>query len=405
MSTIMNSNIEKFDICIVGGSIAGNYLSYLLSKTDLKIAIIEEHEEIGLPFQCAGIISKKLSKLIELPKNIVLNHVEIARLVAPSGKSIRLSGDEQPYVVDRIALDKLFYEKVKDNINITYFLGERFKSFEYLQKSHQKQVLLQTSKRQLQVKLLIGCDGPLSTVAGSLGIRNKVIYGAQIRVNGNFNQNEALMYFDQRWKELFGWIVPEGNKIYRIGLASSKNASKNIKIFLNKLNVKYENKISQQGGIIPVGTMNKSAFDNVLLLGDSACQVKATTGGGIVMLLSCAKYAADCIIKCVKTNNFSRKAIKKYYEKPILVHIGKELKLHYMIRTVIENFSSEDFDNFVQILNTTNVGNIISFYGDMDFPKRMILKLLRNSIVLKFLINFLRKNPLIIIKLLKIMLH
>jgi len=401
----MNSNIEKFDICIVGGSIAGNYLSYLLSKTDLRIAIIEEHEEIGLPFQCAGIISKKLDRLIELPKDIVLNRVEIARLVAPSGKSIRLSGDEQPYIVDRIALDKLFYEKVKDNKNITYFLGEKYKSFNYFQIDHQKQVLIQTSKRQLQAKLLIGCDGPLSTIASSMGIKNRVIYGAQIRVKGNFNQNEALMYFDPRWKELFGWIVPEGENINRIGLASSKNAIKNLKIFLNKLNVKYDNKINQQGGIIPIGTMNKSAFDNVLLLGDSACQVKATTGGGIIMLLTCAKYAGDCIIKCVKTNNFSRKTIKRYYEKPILAYVGKELKIHYMIRTILEHFNNEDFNIFIQILNNNNVGDIISFYGDMDFPKRMIFKLLRNSLVLKFLISFLRKNPLIIIKLLKSILH
>ena len=361
----MNSNIDKFDICIVGGSIAGNYLNYLLSKTDLKIAIIEEHEEIGLPFQCAGIISKKLDKLIELPKDIVLNRVEIARLVAPSGKSIRLSGDEQPYIVDRIAFDKLFYEKVKDNKNITHFLGEKYKSFNYIQIDHQKQVLIQTSKRQLQAKLLIGCDGPLSTIASSMGIKNRVIYGAQIRIKGNFNQNEALMYFDPRWKELFGWIVPEGENIYRIGLASSKNAIKNLKIFLNKLNIKYDNKINQQGGIIPIGTMNKSAFDNVLLLGDSACQVKATTGGGIVMLLTCAKYACDCIIKCVKANNFSRKIIKRYYEKPILAHVGKELKIHFMIRTILEHFNNEDFNIFIQILNNNNVGDIISFYGDI----------------------------------------
>lgn len=401
----MESNIENFDICIIGGSIAGNYLSYLLSKTELKIAIIEEHEEIGLPFQCAGIISKKLSKLIELPKDIVLNRVEIARLVAPSGKSITLSGDERPYIVDRIALDKLFYEKIKDNRNITYFFGEKFKSFDYIQNDYQKQVLIQTSKRQIKSKLLIGCDGPLSTVARALGVRNKIIYGAQIRVKGNFNQHEALMYFDPRWKELFGWVVPEGKNIYRIGLASSKNAIKNLKIFLKKLNINFENKINQQGGIIPIGLMNNLSFDNVLLLGDSACQVKATTGGGIVMLLSCARYAADCVMKCCKMNDFSRKKIKKYYEKPSLAHVGKELKIHYMIRTVIEHFNTEDYDIFIQILNNTNVGDIISFYGDMDFPKRMILKLMRNSMVLKFLISFLRKNPLIIIKLLKIILH
>ena len=77
----MVENFEKFDICIIGGSIAGNYLAYLLSNSPLKIAIIEEHKEIGIPFQCAGIISQKLGQLIELPKEIVLNKSATARAV------------------------------------------------------------------------------------------------------------------------------------------------------------------------------------------------------------------------------------------------------------------------------------------------------------------------------------
>ena len=61
----MNREISTFDVCIIGGSIAGNYLCYLLSNTKLKVAVIEEHMEVGLPLQCAGIVSQKLSRLIE----------------------------------------------------------------------------------------------------------------------------------------------------------------------------------------------------------------------------------------------------------------------------------------------------------------------------------------------------
>ena len=54
----MDSNLATFDVCIIGGSIAGNYLCYLLSNTNLKIVVIEEHQQVGLPLQCAGIVSK-----------------------------------------------------------------------------------------------------------------------------------------------------------------------------------------------------------------------------------------------------------------------------------------------------------------------------------------------------------
>jgi flavin-dependent dehydrogenase len=105
----MDPSIEKFDICIVGGSIAGNFLSFLLSKTNLKIAVIEEHKKIGLPLQCAGIVSQKLCKIIKLPKEVVLNRVKVAKIVAPQGNFIKLSSTEEPYIIDRVALDRFFY--------------------------------------------------------------------------------------------------------------------------------------------------------------------------------------------------------------------------------------------------------------------------------------------------------
>ena len=395
-------SIEHYDVCIVGASISGNYLTYLLSKSNIKIVVLEDHKEIGLPFQCAGIISQKLSKLIELPKEIVLNRVNTAKIVSPSGNFIKLSGNERPYVIDRIKFDHLFYNKVKDNPNITYYLAERYKSFEYRIDDGKKYVLIETSKRKIIAKMVIGCDGPLSLVGKQLKIKNDVIYASQIRVKANFYDHEAAMYFNPQWKQLFGWIVPEGNSIYRIGIASARNVNKWFQHFLNELSVDIKERIDQQGGIIPYGVMNNLAFDNVLLIGDAAGQVKATTGGGIIMLLTAAKYASNCIHRCFEKENFSKRIIQKYYEKPCSQTIGKELKLHYIIRLILENFRNKDFDNFFKIIKEVKIEHLITFYGDMDFPKTLVIKLLLNRTVLSFMFKFLIKNPLIIFKILKL---
>ncbi|MCJ7649694.1 MAG: NAD(P)-binding protein, partial [Candidatus Lokiarchaeota archaeon] len=194
-------NIENFDVCIVGASIAGNYIAYLLSKSHIKIVVLEEHKDIGLPFQCAGIISQKLAQLIQLPEEIVLNRVKTAKIFSPLGNSIKLSGNEHPYVIDRIALDRLFYGKNINTKNITYYLGERFRSFKYREENGQKCVLIDTSKRLIKVKMLIGCDGPLTSVGKPLKVKNKVLYATQIRIKGNFHEKEAVMYFHPLWKE------------------------------------------------------------------------------------------------------------------------------------------------------------------------------------------------------------
>ncbi len=389
----MNNSSNVCDVCIIGASIAGNYLAYLLSRSGLNIAIIEEHKEIGIPLQCAGIISKKLTQLIDVPEEIILNRVKIAKIFSPSGGSIELSGDEEPYIIDRVALDRLFYKKNQIKQNIEYFLDEKFKTFHYFKENNQKLIQIETSKRIVSAKILVGCDGPISTVGKLLGIQNNTISAIQIRIKGNFDENKTNLYLDPQWKELFGWIVPEGKNIYRIGLASSRNISKKFKIFLNQLNIDVRNKISQQGGIIPIGKMNKMAFDNILLLGDSACQVKATTGGGIVMLLNASKIAATCIIRCFKENCFSKNFIKKNYEKVCARTIGKQLKINYLIRIIFENFHSDDFDDLFKIIKTAKIEKIISLYGDMDFPRSLIFKLARNFTFLKFLFRILKKNP------------
>ena len=308
---MMERNFDNFDVCIIGASLAGNYLCYLLSNSDLSIAVIEEHEKIGLPFQCAGIVSQKIKKIIDLPENLILNRVHVAKIVSPSGKFIKLSGTEEPYIIDRIGLDRFYYETVKSKENINYYLGEKFKSFEYVKENKKKLIKIETTKRIIKTRMLIGCDGPLSSVANSLGIKNENLYATQVRIKADFNEDEVVMYFDPRWKEMFGWIVPEGKNVYRIGLGSLRNTAKNFNIFLMKYSLDIKQKIDSQGGLIPYGTMNKLAFDNILLLGDSAGQVKSTTGGGIIMLLTAAKYAANSIQKCFRKSNFSKKNIKK----------------------------------------------------------------------------------------------
>ena len=390
------------DVIIIGASLAGNYLTWLLSKSKYRIIVIEEHSEVGIPFQCAGILSRKLTELIDIPDSIILNQVQVAKLISPSGGFIKLKGDESPYIVDRVALDKFYYNMVKDMKNVTYLLNEKFKNFTYCPENWGKIIKVQTSKRELSTRLLIGCDGPLSSVASQLGIKNKVIYASQARVRASFNQDEAVMIFNSAWKELFAWIVPEGGNVYRIGLACHKKPATKFNTLMNYLKLKEKNIINRQGGIIPYGMMNRLAFDNVLLLGDAAGQVKATTGGGIIMLLTATKYANHCIENCLKLNKFTQKYIRKWYEKPCYKAIGRQLKIHYILRILLEHFSAEDFSLLFKTVKSAKIEKLISIYGDMDFPLRMIFKLLQNMFILKFLFNFLIRKSLLIHKIMKI---
>ena len=52
-------------ISIIGGGPIGAYTAYLLAKAGEQVRIFEEHNKIGKPVQCAGIVSKNLFKVLD----------------------------------------------------------------------------------------------------------------------------------------------------------------------------------------------------------------------------------------------------------------------------------------------------------------------------------------------------
>ena len=400
---MMRQNLKvnfEIDVCIIGGSIAGNYLACLLAEQNVKCCVIEEHEILGLPFQCAGIISQKILNLAPFPKSLILNRVKTAKIVAPNNQSIELSGNENPVIIDRIEFDKFFGMKAQE-MGVKYYLGEKYISHWGLPNN---KIFIKTSKHGIVAKIIVGADGPFSKVAKRYGIKNTLIPAVQARVKFNYDLNMTAMHFDQEWKELFGYIVPEGEKdICRIGLATLNHPNKAFRSFLKNMGADPSQIISKQGGALPFGYPKQFAFKNAVLLGDSACMVKATTGGGIVMLVSAAKILAPAISKSLKNNDFSQRFFRKNYEKPVKHGIGIELRLHYLIRIILMELKSEDFNRFFRIyLNSKDLQEIVENYADMDFPLKLVGKLLLNREFMQYVFHLIIRNLHIIPKIIKI---
>ncbi|MBD3353086.1 MAG: geranylgeranyl reductase family protein [Candidatus Lokiarchaeota archaeon] len=389
----MNISEEKLpctcDVCIIGANIAGSYLAYLLAQKGIDIIVVEKNRETGLPLRCAGIISQKLASIIDLDRKIVLNRVQTAQIVAPNNLKLELRGKERPFIVDRVKLDKSFYEKAK-NLGVTFLFRERFLTY---RKKKSDSLEIRTSKRKIYCQIIVGCDGPHSRVAKLNGVRQKLITGMQIRVRYKWPKNFVKMIFNPKWKELFGWIIPEGNGICRIGMGAYNNPGKNFREFLVNLSIKKPDIIDHQGGMIPYGYIRHIAFERTLLLGDAACMVKATTGGGVIMLLSSAGYAANSIQKSLNARDFSKKFLIRHYERKVKKKIGLDLKIHYLIRFLLTQMSVDDLNQLFRLIkNNKNIQNIIENYADMDFPKSIIIKILLNRDFILYLFKMIVKN-------------
>ena len=45
---------DNYDVIVIGAGPVGGYLAWKLTQSGLTVLLVEEHSEIGRPFQCAG---------------------------------------------------------------------------------------------------------------------------------------------------------------------------------------------------------------------------------------------------------------------------------------------------------------------------------------------------------------
>ena len=99
---------ENKDVVIAGGSISGLLCARELSQNNHNITILEEHDKIGVPEKCDGLISvNALSSLGVIPnKKTIQNKITGARFFSPSGKLIDIDSSN----LDIIVLDRKEFE-------------------------------------------------------------------------------------------------------------------------------------------------------------------------------------------------------------------------------------------------------------------------------------------------------
>jgi geranylgeranyl reductase family protein len=380
--------MKHYDVIVVGAGPSGGYVTSLLSKQGFEVGLFEEHNEIGRPVQCAGLVSLRVFDLIG-SKLGVINEISGAKVHSPLGKTLTIMGEKpKACVIDRTKFDGALVEKAV-NEGCALSLGSKVKSVKRKEDKIKVEVKRAGKTNEFSSDLIIGCDGVGSVVARSFYFpKPKEVlsgFGAECILHKKLDPTYVDIFVGNEIAPgFFAWLIPTDNGA-RVGLCASRDKKNTKNYFENLLSQKeVKNRLGKIkieryiAGAIPLGPLKKIVSDNVMLVGDSACQVKPLSGGGIYLGLLSAEHAAKVASKALEAGNVSEKILQKY-PKLVQNDVGKELKRAHQLRKIYLKLSDEHFEEGVKVLNDEKIISLLSKQGDIDYPSGLTKAVLKKA--------------------------
>ncbi len=409
-----------YDVSIVGGGPAGLVAAKEIAKEGYRVCIIEEHQEIGYPVQCSGLFSVSgLNTLgLKLDDSIISNTIKGGRFFSPKGKELLAYSDvERAYVVERKLFDKYLAReavragaeillktrmiglKVDGNVSIKVE-GLRRKAENSRHDAHLGFSSNQERKDTITSKLLIGADGTKSNVARLTGLpgQRKVVAAAQIEVEqADVAPDVAELYLGREYApNFYGWILPKGD-VFEVGVGVREPKLPlltYLKRFINNhpvasKKIKSKSILELNMGGIPIGLKEDTVRDRVMIVGDAAGQVKATTGGGVITGCIASLIAGRACINALESNDFSKGFLKQEYEDRWKEELGFEFEVHRALRQMFDSMTDDQLEEFFEIAIEEDVSSLMVKYQDTDRPSEFVKELLKNERLLDMVQKFL----------------
>ncbi|MEM3399971.1 MAG: NAD(P)/FAD-dependent oxidoreductase [Candidatus Micrarchaeia archaeon] len=353
------------DVVVVGAGPSGSFAAAEAAKNGANVLVYEEHNHVGVPVQCAGLVSKSgLDSLGIDYRKSVLNEMIGANIFSPSGNLIVAKAREvKACVIDREVFDTLVFD-MAERTGAKFIFGKRVKKSDVM-----------------NGKRVICADGAYSLLAREVGfpeIREYVCCAQAEFEYANIERNFVEVYLSRRdFPGFFGWVIPVNENEARVGLGVRLGLKVHeyferfIRMLEQKEKIKRGKMKKLGGGCIPMCMREITATDKVALVGDAAGQVKATTGGGVFFGSSCGMIAGR-----VAASGESMLVYEKEWRRAYM----RDISLHYRLRDFINSLDDASVERYFTMAKALGIEQFLTNFGEMDRVSAMVESLKGNPL-------------------------
>ncbi|HEV2438738.1 MAG TPA: NAD(P)/FAD-dependent oxidoreductase [bacterium] len=382
----------RYDVVVVGAGPGGAEAARAAAGQGLRTLLLEEHRTVGLPTHCTGKLSLHAFREFDLPPALAVNAVSAAVFHSPGGVAVhvrRPSADS--YVVDRVAFDQWLVARaartgadVVTGVRVTH--AARRGGWLRVRGAY----VGVAGTFEAEARLVIDAEGASPRLPAQLGLRlaRRYAHGLQYEMRGigGLEPDTPEMFLGRDVAPgFFAWLLPLGRDRARIGLAVDPRETPHAPVrYLERLLAVHPAlrrrvagaAVSRKvAGRIPMLAAAAPASRNgMLVVGDAAGQVKATSGGGIYFAMIAGRLAGTAAARYAAGDRRAAHAYERGWRRAF----GREVAFTALGRRVINRLADRELDLVMRFLHASPaVRALVEAQGDTQYQSRVFLPLLR----------------------------
>ena len=374
-----------YDALIVGGGPAGLFTAFRLAEAGFSVVVCEEHEEIGTPVHCTGVLSAVAFDEFDLPRHTILNPLTTVRFVSPAGLQVRYSPPTlQAVVIDRAAFDRGLAAKATA-AGAEIRLNARIQSLEVTTTGVQA-AFNGSSGAPISARLVVLAGGASYLLQRrlGLGLPRAYLHTAQRELPAESAGDVELHFGRAVAPNGFAWAVPvhrpDGLHV-RVGVMATHAANGWYEAMLDRLTPRWG--ITADGApprlkFLPLRSIQRTYADRTLVVGDAAGLVKPTTGGGIYYSVLSADIASGVAVRALNANRLAAADLKPY-ESQWRRRLSGEFHAQWALRHLAQRMSDRQIEALFDLALTDGVMPIVERTATFNHHRPLIHALLRHA--------------------------